>query len=44
MTLGNDDESALLTVVLLGVSEDEEYSGAQYVVKYLLSQATIGMT
>jgi general stress protein CsbA len=42
MTLEND-ESALLTVVLLGASEDEEYCEAQHVIKYLLNQVTIGM-
>jgi hypothetical protein len=40
MTLEND-ESALSTVMLQGVSEDKEYSGAQHVIKYLLSQETI---
>jgi hypothetical protein len=42
MTLEND-ESALLTVVLLGASKDEEYCGARHVIEYLLNQATIGM-
>jgi hypothetical protein len=41
MTLEND-ENTLSTVVLLRVSEDKGYFGAQHVFEYLLSQETIG--